>query len=513
MTRFTRTLVGIGVGALVTLLAHPISRAILLSPMRGISISHAYGTVDTNLERLPEPETREGASAWIQDASDRILNGRSVSPRELDTILKIAQAGGKREPENAFWFQMQAVFGSQLNRRADAIAAWKRASNCISYNDFQSSRLLASREQLAKLQGMDSAWQFAFLYPQRSDAFAVLTERFARSIIAVADYDSTDGIDLRFVTIINADLLRTGSRWIPIANLASDLIEISTYPADMMSKPTPKNLHLGKVRVLDSLRRNQRTSEFVRTDRALYENEAWRYMVLRRDTEDQIQILSTKAAIVAGAPTGLFCAFLVGAFVLYGRMLLAKLPEKESFEKLSIVIATILGGLVMYFLCRYWLSAVTLSLSILFLIASPKNQRTHPPEDVGPLYRLTTFSLSLFLAVCISAYFACMLSPVRISMATLHPEFDIDVIRNAIGGAIGLALCIFLLCNPLWAFVVRVSTPHMIRLSFLRLGTYLTFACLIATIVATVLAIPVDRSLSRTWHDLIANEPNYYLSR
>lgn len=513
MTGYSRTLIGIGVGAVATLLIHPVSRAVILGPMRAISAENAAATLDSNPDRLPPPSTRERASAWIQEACERIRSGHSLSNSELTTVLGIAEAGGKRESENAYWFQMQAVFASQMKNRDRALRAWTRSAACLTYNDFQSTQLLASRAALGSLSGRDSAWQYAYVYPKRSDSCALLTEQFARSVIADTDYDSLDGIRMRYVTIVNADLLRIGSRWMPITSRASDLVELATYPADLMTKQTPKNLHLGKVRLLDSLRRHQMVTEYARIDHALNDSEAWRYMILREASEEMVQFNTLRACAIGTIPTSLFCTAVIGACVLIGHALLQAFPLKNAFTLPVIAAVALISGLAMYGISGYWLSALTLSLSVLFLSASPKNLRSHPPSDIGPLYRLTTFSLSAVMALGITAYVACLLTPTRLLFPVVYPGFEIDSVRNAIGGAIGLTLCIYLLCNPLWAFVVRIGTPYLIRLSLLRLGAYLSVGCLAGTIIATVIVVPSDRDLSSTWAKIVANEPNFYLTR
>lgn len=506
-------LIGVFVGAVLTMFGHPATRGIMLAPVRRIDSAEALACFLISQDKPPEPSSLINAALWVHEACERIRLHRPVSKSELITVREIADSAAKKQPDNAFWRQATAVMNDQLGDRTGAAAKWRMGARCLTYNDFQSDVLQLGVRTLAQRQGYAESWQYAFAYELRSDAVAQCVYSLGQRLLQDADA-GTDALDLRYATIVNADLMRAGSRGLAIAQRASDLIELTTYPqADVSAVRRPKRLHLGKVRLLDSLRAANRRIDYIRVEQAFIENEAWREILLKPGATSEIDELTIRSIVAASIP---FSFFIVGVLASLYLLLVTrswKWPLKERIDPPWIVTWAAAIAVVGAAATHYWLVAASLMGSVLFLMGSPKNRRSHPPDDMGPLYRLTTFSLSLAIGFGWVAYVAVGLTSTHLAFPTTSLQFDLRYVRDAIGGAIAFAFCIQCLVAPIWAFVVRVATPHLLHLSAKRLGMYVAVLGIGGSILAAVTSVAEEKKLMADWTKIVANEPLYHLKQ
>lgn len=513
MTRAIRVLIGVLVGAVLAMFGHPATRGILLTPVRRVDSASAVSCFLIAQEKPPEPTSLSSASLWVHEASERIRLSRPISRSELLTVREIADNASRKQPDNAFWRQATAVMDDRLDDRKRAADEWRAGARCLTYNDFQSELLQTGVRALARRQGYAESWQLAFAYSLRSDAFAQCVYTLGQRLLQRTDAGS-DALDLRYATIVNADLMRAGSRGLAIAQRSSDLIELTTYPqAEVSAVRRPKRLHLGKVRLLDALRAANRRNDYRRVEQAFIENEAWREILLKPGATAQIDELAIRAMTAAAIPFSFFIVGVVASLYLLVVTRSWKWPMKERIDPRWIVAWGAAIALVGAAATHYWLVAASLMGSVLFLMGSPKNRRSHPPDDMGPLYRLTTFSLSLAIGFGWIAYVAIGLPSTSIAFPTTSFQFDLHYVRDAIGGSIAFAFCIQCLVVPIWAFVVRVATPHLLHLSCKRLGMYVAVLGIGGSILAAVAAVAEEKKLISDWTQIVANEPLYYLKQ
>ena len=513
MTRLQRTLLGIVLGTFLTLLANPVSREILTNSI-GVRISdRGLSALVEAHKPLPNPTTPADASAWLIEAAQRIRSGAKLTATELATVTKSAENGAKREQENGFWLQMQAVLQDRAGNKELAYRTWERASNCLTYNDHQSEILLDNVRSLRSRFGANMSWLYAVVYPQRADAVVDVTDRFGRSVVRKSQTDSPDGVDRRYVTLINADLVRVGSRSIAIARRASDLLEICTYPGDMVGEQSPKRLHLGAVKILVSLRSRGRTTEAARADRAFRENDSWRFYRLSSINAQELALYdSLESVLVSTLPVSFALVSVLGAIIFLVTQAMPKARPQSRKKVVAISVAALFLLLLLSVISTSWLLGAATGAAVLFQLANPRNTRSSAPDDLGPFYRLVTFSLSLLIAVLSTVYFVSIMTPTRAVFYSVQFPVDLHTTREAAAGVLGLSLSLYMLCVPMWSFVARVSSWHVLRMSLKRLGQYVAVFSLLAMAASTLVSVRLESQLKKSWREIVGNEPNYYWS-
>ncbi len=513
MTRFQRTFLGIAFGAILALLLQPASRAVLAAATRSVPVDFMTEAFKNARRALPNPSTKVGAATWLIEAAERIQSRAFLSDKELRTVIDIADKGARSEVDNAFWLQMHAVLLDRAGEHVKAMDSWRRAANCVSYNDHQSEILSQARDDLATRFGGLMSWQSAVVYTLRSDAAAEVADRFGRSVIRHSTLETSDGVDRRYLTLINADLLRIGSRSVVIAKRASDLLEICTYPPDLVGDQSPKRLHLGAVKILESLRSRGRNDLAKRADRAFRENDSWRYYLFTRvNIPEATRLNSFQSILVATVPFSFAVVGIIG-LVIFGMASFMPLERPVASTKAVIISsAAVLSMLILALISSSWLLGLATGAAVLFQLANPKNTRSHAPEDLGPFYRLVTFSLSLFIVLILEIYVISLLAPTRMVLYAMPITTELTSTREAAAGVLGLTISLYLLCVPMWSFVSRVSSWHVLRMSMRRLGQYLAGAAIVLIACSSLASVQIESQLRQTWQQAVANEPNYYLT-
>jgi len=513
MTPLGRACLGALLGALITLFAHPVSRPFLLSSTQRATNRQLQDCFDAAARPLPPPQNLKGASLWLQLASERLNHRGDLQPSELATELEIARRAGKLDPKNAFWIQEQAVLLNAAGQPKKALEAWTNASHCETWNDLQTARLFDAQAKMARTVGASQAWQFAYAYINRSEAPAAQIERYGRNLLAQSNLDGPDGLLTRYITLVNGELLRLGSRSVTTGVLGANLEELSAYPRDLMKTPSPKRLWVAQSKFMNMLTAAGMT-DFARKARIFFSRvESWRALILSQDPPNRFNDLSA-GSVISGTMIGA-CAFasvIGGVLWILGWQVSRRLGNTNRLSLYIVVpFALFLGGISAWLTHDLWAGLVSL-LAGGFLYMAPANSRKARPEDIGPLFSFLFVVIAVLCGGAVGA-FAIGRTP---GAKALLPRLGVATDFYSTPLLLGMAFLFFalaLVAVPIWARVQRLGTPHIFGLALRKLGAYLGFGGLAVGILFGPVAVYADIRIGQTLTKLIGNEPVYYLAR
>jgi len=496
-------------GAIITLVAHPASRPFMLSAVNGVPQRKLVQCVDHNLDQLPPPHNLDGASLWLQFAAERIVAHQPLRPKEMKSTLEIADRASELEPENAYWPQMKFVLLASAGQSEAAYAAWQRGSRCSVWVDYQTHRLSDARNRLAQLVGAQQAWQNAYVLHERTEIPALLIERYSRALLAQSGFDKKEDIEARYVTLINNNLLRTGSRSTAIGDHGAKIVELVAYPRDLVTTFSPKRLWVGQNNLLKRMSAFGLDEEMANARQAFANNDAWRALTPEDPSElsNELSLASVLSSTIIGA-----CAVsaFAGAIIwAAGWLISTRLGHLPRFSPINVAcFATILAVLGAFLTHDIWAAIVGI-LASAFLLVGPTNPRSAQPEDLGPLFSFLLILIALMSGLAFGAYGVFQTPPA----SALLPQLGIPSDYYSTPLSLGLA-CIFislaLIAVPIWALVQKLGTPHVLGLAIRKLGVYLAYGSLAAGIILGPLAVYADRQMDQTLGELVGNEPLYY---
>lgn len=513
MTPLLRAFWGAAIGAIATLALHPVSRPYLTQLFVGAHEGLFAEPGSSQSGSLPPPTDLVGASVWAQMASSRMLSKEPLTPKEQSSVLKILDAAARKDSDNAYWKQMEAVVLSDQGNMNLALQAWKRAARCQSWNDYQSERLLKERERIATATSGRQSWVLSYVYFCRSTASSVLIERFGRSTLSLAGLESVRGLDLRYQTLLNGYLLRQGSRSMPVGLHGANLVDLASYPGSLLAIQSPKKLLLAQLAYYNSLMAldtDEAHSKARRATELFRDNDGWRYLTQRQPFEEN----ATWMTLVS-----LFSASLPGAFVVCSAFGIIIWVCGSAFGQgrakvlpiWGVVLTALATGFVTAIVSKVDIAGVAVGLAVAFLSFGPDRGRSSSSPDPGPLFGLVMWVMAITFGAVTSAVLLGASLPARQLATKVEIPGDFVANQPMYFGLSALVFALFLMVAPLWGLVQRHSTATMLGLSLRRFGGILALGAITLTIIATPLAVFVDRGIERTLEQLVANEPLYYL--
>lgn len=510
MTPRKRALIGALVGAVLTLVLHPASRPLTVGaipPVREASL-----LLDPLGPRSirPQPESLEEAAVWVHAGAQKAQGG--LHKGEVSSLIRICDAAAKRDADNAFWLQMKAAFCMLNGDKAQARAAWVRASNRLSWRDYQST--LFSRSKLSlEAQGIRGAWTATNYYYRRSDRAAAMIERYARGILTQTSMTSRSDLVLRFRTLQNGSLLRDGSQSLRVGSLGASIVDYASYPRGLPTKGSPKRMILAQLAFTRALRENDMANEAEIAFKKFRGNDGWRWLRSVSEPEQQAEQEGMEALAVATALPGALATSLFGLLIwavcaLLSRKLAPNSPIRWAF---LVPVALILGGLAWWASGSEVLVGLVLAASVAFTGFSPEAARTGTVRGLGPLFSFVIGLLAITLSVGLVALAACW----NIAGRTLIPMlFMVDPLRESAPDLLGVILLVAaLVCvlATLWAYAQRVSTAFVLVSAFQRIGATMAAVSLVLFILGTPFLVKFDQQLNVRLTQLMTNEPVYYL--
>ncbi len=514
MTSSGRALLGALFGAILTLLVHPTSRAYMTSLVRNPGEGGLDRFLDDTSGVLAPPTNLYQASLWLQLAAERQLTADSqLTSNELRTIIGIARSAGRREPDNAYWPQMEAVFRSAAHQ-PDAARAWERASRCASWNDYQSRRLMLDRDALASWTGSPQGWQLAYLYDQRSEAAANLIEKFAAASLTASDLASKSGVTQRMITLRNGALLRNGSQSIKVGMHGASIVELASYPSEFALTASPKRLWLAETKLINVLRERGLPDEAHFAEESFRTNDAWRALTQDEETDANFRNLTLTSLICAALPGATMALAIVGLGVwLLGWIIDRTTGLSMRFGRIPALLCSTGVAFLVYAVTSYPLGALATGLCFTFVVVGPRYGRTTRSVELGPLFSLCIGVVTFAFAVTLGAYIVggSTLAKALLPSTTVPPEY-----YGSSSLFVGLSAIVFglvFLISPLWAVAQRLGTPYVLSEGLKKIGGSLGLGCLLAAVVSAPVMIYLDRDNQDTLTKIVTNEPLYYFLR
>lgn len=511
---WSRAFLGTCLGALFTLCLHPRSRPFLLNMIDNVSAAQVEACVDTHAITLETPKNLMDASLWVQIAAQKLGTREGLRPQERKETFAVVREAVRSEPSNAYWPQILAILLTESGNGVEARKTWLAASRCSKWTDYQTERLLAARKRIVAETGLNQSWQLAYLYSQRSDTACADIERYARQILTHADLDSRNGLETRLATIINGQLLRNGSRWIKAGQHGANIIELAAYPADMTRTNNPKRLLLGQNRVINSLRALGRNDDAGEAQVMFRNNEAWKALTESENSEEAARFLTTVSLFSATAAGSLLIASMAGG-ILWGLGRLADLftSRTTSFGLFPATAVGFVFGVCVYYLTRVPWAAAAAALSFAFLSIGPRNVRSAPSSDLGPLFTFVILTIGTFFSLSLALFASGQAAAAKILSPILGLPLDFYGSHSRFAGLSVIILGLVFLVAPMYALVQRRTTPAVLSVALRRLGAIVGVGGLLITFVAVPAVAAVDQSLETTFQQLVENEPVHYLIR
>lgn len=517
MNSTLRTLLGAACGALLVLLVHPLSRPYLtvcFSKWGPSKASVESPLLAENLAVLPQPQSVVQASLWMEAGARRLQERAPISNENVEALIKVAESANAAEPSNSFWLEMKAVFLAHLRRQAEALEAWQSAAKRQGWNDYQSTRLKAVRDSVAREVGAVQSWQAASLYFRRSLNCANQIERFGRTQINNAPFETSDGLNKRFSTLRNGARLRDGSRSVAVGMYGVSLVELSSFKQRRTFSSTPRKLLVARYGFLDALTAAGMKEEREIANDAFINNEAWLALLLRQDARENMQSMAAVSFLVATAPSALLMSGVAGSLIwgfgkLAGRFSFAMSILRQPLAPFVGLGLAILG----YFFTGHVLLAITTVASFSFLAFGPQFERKAPPEGLGPLFSFSVGLLALVFTCLVGFFFMGMTPAAYGVLPHLDTTTDYGSGQTLPLGLAAIVLALVILLAPMWSMVQRHNTALVAVFTLKSFGRAVAGVSLAGAIISTPFAVYIDTKLSADTEMALLNEPSYYFTR
>jgi len=511
MTLLGRIALGAALGALTTLLVHPVSRSRLFGALTNWGPSQQTRSAPdllANLDRLPTPKSISDASLWMEAGARRVVGRKPTSKREWDSFIQTARAGAEFEPDNALWPQMEAVFLLAKGQRGDAWATWKSASKRLRWDDGQTRRLenVASRLRAAHHEG---GWAWISAYGRRSTVIARSIEWFARDLVRSTTLDNRSDLELRYATVMNGRVMREGARSIKVGEVALAVVELGSYPPNLLSISSPKKLLIARADLFHALRNAGWSLQADEVDRAFRDNDGWFGFPTSAEAESSAQTIGLGVLLANSVGAIGVTIALVGAG-LWGIGLSIARTESRRPKPVPLAVAAGVAAALTWLLTQAALPAGLLAASILSLLLSPTNTRTRASVHLGYLHGVALLVTGFSLAAAIAVAVVTNVTAGVESLPFLGWASEaLDDQRAALVLAV-VVLSVVVGMSPAFALVHRFSTLQIIAASAERLGRAILLGALALLVLAAAPALYVDRVYGNVLSELVNNEPVHY---
>ena len=507
MTPLGRGLLGAVIGTMITLVAHPATSPYFTAPFRTVSLAQIKVR-----PALPAPVDPASAAYWMETAAEKLQHGTSLSPDELDTLTKLSAEASVSQPDNAFWPQIRAVLLYYQAKGDLARQEWFKASRRSSWDDLQTVRLVNEHARLCRSLGSDQSWTLGYTYFERSDAAAAQIQRYCETLVQHTEVDNVSGLLIRYASIRNGSLLRSGSRSIRVGIHGAQMVEQSTYPPSMGGSRTPKRIWIARTNITARLRQANMVDEASIADEAFKNNEAWLALTERRNPDENVRnlcVASIGLASFAGCQgIGLLAGLLIFGL---GCLLERRFSERKRFPAPLVIAAAFGVWLLVFLTIGSWIAAASVGCTLCFLIAGPKTVRTRRTDDLGPLYNVIVFGLWILSVAGFSVFLISTSPAARALLPRLGPAGEYLQDSRIFLGVTYISLSLLCLVAPGWSIVRRYGTPDMFAVTLKKFGAMGAVLGIVLCILSGPVVLSADRYCGKQLQQILTNEPVYYL--
>jgi hypothetical protein len=509
MRGWQRAFFGALIGAILVLAIHPrTSHFYWVAFSRGTPSD--VSQMDSVIPWQGKPESTIDYYYAAEIYAERLRLGKLTRP-ELQSAKRLFSRAATVFPLNAFWDQMLTSVLVRQGKLIEARRQWKQATTKKSWNSGQSQLGDRRAARIQNQLGFQQSWIWARAFFTRSQAPIQEVERTARILLTDASMRDDPGLAVRYDTAVNGFLVKEHCRMIAEGDIATEMIQLSAYPPNMIATPNPKQLYLGQDQVANSLRRYSRGDQADRLVGIYQSAESWTGLVTRRSLGED-HAWDVMRSLMISELGGLASLMLVIGLLIWGIELAVqkRLRQLRSFKAPWVVATGAVTGISLAYVAQYWLGALVLLIVVSLWLWQPQNIRKAAPDDLGPLFNLTV--RGLLLAAVSTVFFFFVWRSLPFASVTPFVDGPWDGVEAEVWLRVMiLIVSLLLLTVPTWAFAQRLSGPAVMRCLINRSRTTLIWVGAALFVLGGPLAFALNRDMETTFKNYIANEPFYYL--
>lgn len=433
-------------------------------------------------------------------ASEAVLNHHADVLQFARLGLDLSRRGATQEPDNSWWLQSEAAFYTALSQPKPAMEAWRAAASKPRWDDHQSDWFLSRFPSDAGA----PAYVYAVVKDLQSPASSQLIKNSAAALYAYCAESKLDVLSFRCATLTNGGLMRKGAKSIAVMMNGIELSDSVLFPPNSIVPAGHHEMLIARLQLEEQIQQAG-ISMPMPADTVFRENDAEAALTSSTDPKAEFLQLSRRAAAAASLPGALLLAafpaalllILAAAFRACFTFIRDRLTASGVFVALIAVAAGFLVPLA---------PALTLILSAMFGTFSPKNARSRPPDDLGPLFRFTMLLFGVGWTA-VGAWLFVMLSPPG---RWLLIETDRSPVYRA-AGAWALLASGLLVCGPLWAYAQRVRTHAVLFRAASLTAASACWSAVVLAVILTPLCVYVNSTAGSRLQKIASNEPVYHL--
>ncbi len=509
MSAGVRLFFGALLGALIALLAVGTSRQVILDPWirpHPSSVIQNSPWSARSADQGPPPRSVEAAAFSLLLACEELSERRTLRPTDRALLRDVARAQADREPENAFWRQMQALLEPDL---VAARKAWFRAARSNAWNDFQSQRLATMGSELAAQSGGERSWHYAVLARERSASHVQRLIGLSDDLMAQCK-NSEEALALQVATIENANLIRRGSRSLLVGERALRMLETAVSGTDSQVLVAPRRREVARLQLELALGAEARG----RVAKIFRESDSWSAFMRSPEVTDRREQLWRSSLLWNVIPAGTFAACLIGLLIAGFGTLMLRVPAMQAiFRTPWVLVLAVLASGVMFLLSNLPAAAIAaaLTLSLFVFIKPQRRSAVQTGLEAGARFQMALLALPLLAAL---SFLVAGILPVTQAMdfAFVDPFVQLVGTPSMLWLALMLSL-VALGTAPLWAWIWKREPSRVAALVLQELGVAMAGLSIVALLVMTPLSILAERETSDALSKILMNEPNYILSQ
>ncbi|MBI1756107.1 MAG: hypothetical protein HYR64_03265 [Fimbriimonas ginsengisoli] len=445
---------------------------------------------------LPRPTTLYDGGIWMHSAAERMLSRKlsnsQLQRTELLSVLEVARAATRAQPENAYWREMTALFLSELGKPQESLQALRDAQSCRTWNDVQTDRLQKERLAIETRAGSSQAWPYARVYFDRSDAPAVAIQQLLHHVADQAKMDSKDGLLLRYVVAKHGSLIRDGAKSLRAGRVGAEIVEEACRT---VSSRTVRSVHRQLLARYDLINRLREAGfgQFASELNIIYrQNDNYLASVAYPDSDEFANQLGFQSVVLAALPSALL---LTAVFGLLAFSLGSAIPRSDRLQAVfrypTVFSVGVVLALLAYALTLLPLAGLALGLSGSFMIGL----------------------LGLTFVALLTLYFVLRTTASEQVLTALDYPRDVAFGPPMVAGLCLLIVGLVALAAPLWAFAQRLRTTLVLSMALRSFGSCIAITGVVAAILTAPIVVQLDHANRETLSQLVTNEPLFYTLR
>lgn len=510
MTPLKRAAIGAMVGLILAIFLNADARRLVLEGFNvGPSAALAKSPVSaSNFDKLPQPNNRINRRLWIEAAAQRQNRRLSLSDDDISSLVQVTREGGKEDPDNAYWRQLEACFLRLERKPQEALAAWVRASTLARWEDPMDQVILETSNSISG--GNPVAWHYAVVLAQRSSASTDFVLSYARELSRTTNINS--GLDARVAILKNGELIRRGARSAANGEAGVRVVEIATFPPDVPPITSPRRLLLARAQFTQELASLGRDLDAQVVGKSFKSNDSWTALLSPSSSAERRRDLTIRTLIATPIlGVAIFVGLLGGLVWAVSALFQRVKPTAMFFHWAALTPTALLAGAVAMLLTGVAVVALGLWASVMSLCLRPKRERTHAESDLSAGPTVVLGLLSAVLWILWLGYTVGITTPGWELASTVGFSENLYGGSPVLLGLIFIVTSLVLVATPMLSFAYRVEPRLVLALVLRRIGLNMVY---ISSFVVILGALPLTvwhNELTNTLREIALHEPLHYL--